>query len=245
MYSFMIDNPNPEILWTMLEAVGTIAAAVVALFGLLYFEAIRPWIRQPKLSIVFEDGLPFKSTREIEIARNETRTLTSWAYLIRVGVKNTSKTNARGVRIKFSNQGNSDRYTEHGFISYDLEWVDTNEIRREALGKNELAYADFLISVKDDPEFWWFQPYNFSMKSGYGHAAGLPKTNNPPDIAYLEFTAYAENSSKVARSVYKVEYDIPKNNFRFFKISPSEDEIMEYPEIDDIPWQSEMGKEDE
>lgn len=230
---------DPVLFWTMLEAIGTVAAAVSALFGLIYFEVIRPWCRQPKLIILFENGVPYQSTRELVIAQNEQKMLTSWAYLIRVGVKNTSKTTARGVRIKFSKQGNFERYSEIGFIPYDLEWVDTNETRREVLGVNEVACAEFLVSVKKDPDFWWFQPYNFTSKIGYGHALGLPTTNNPPDTAYLEFTAYAENSTKISRKVYRVEYEKPNDNFRYFKIFPSKDEIMDYPNNEDDPWLSE------
>lgn len=53
-------HPQPVFIWTIIEAIGTLAAAVIAAFGWLYFEIYLPRKKQPKLKINFDDAPPYR-----------------------------------------------------------------------------------------------------------------------------------------------------------------------------------------
>lgn len=49
---------SPEF-WSALEAVGTVAAATLALFFWLWAEHLKPWLHSPRLSIEFQNSEPW------------------------------------------------------------------------------------------------------------------------------------------------------------------------------------------
>jgi hypothetical protein len=202
-------DPSTDVFWTMLEAIGTITASIVALFSVLYFELIKPSRNRPALRLKFEDVPPYSSLTNLNIAGRPPRVHTSIARLIRIGVLNTSKVPARGVRLKFRALAGDDLEAHNGLIPYDLPWVDIEGSRREILSKDEEAYVEFIVGVKDDPEAWWFQPYDPSHSIGFGNLAGLPQTPEPPFTAHAELVACAENLETPAIQVFEITYDKP------------------------------------
>ena len=53
-------DPQTDVFWSMLEAIGTIAASVIALFSVLYFEIFRPARRKPLLEFHYKNINPYK-----------------------------------------------------------------------------------------------------------------------------------------------------------------------------------------
>jgi len=202
-------DPRSDVFWTMLEAIGTITASLVALFSVLYFELIRPWRRRPTLRLDFADMPPYSSLTHLNLGGRPPRIHTSIARTIRIGVLNTSRVPARGVRLKFRALAGSDLEAHSGLIPYDLPWVDIDGTRREILSRDEEAFAEFIVGVKDDPGAWWFQPYDPSHSIGFGNLAGLPETPKPPFTAHAELVAYAENLESPVIQVFEITYDKP------------------------------------
>ena len=203
-------DPADSTFWTMLEAIGTVLASAIALFGLLYFEVFRPWMRKPSLSLKYEARSPYSSLTDLVLGGKPPRIVTSLARTIRVAVFNTSKTAAVGVRVKLTALGRHDLMRDDSFVSYDLPWADISETRRPILAYGEQAFVDLLIGVRSDPQAWWFQPYDPTHSRGFGNVSGLPETPEPPFKAYLELVAYAENMDDPVTQVFEVAYDKPE-----------------------------------
>jgi len=210
-------DPQADVFWSMLEAIGTICASAIALFSVLYFEIIRPLKNKPELRIKYENSHPYSSLVHLRLGGKFPHIHTSIARAIRIGIVNTSKVPARGVRLKFRTLAGPDREADQSFIPYDLPWVDIDDTRREIIAKDEEAFAEFIIGIRDYPEAWWFQPFDPTQSSGFGNIAGLPKSIQPPFKAYAELVAYAENLESPVSQVFEITYDKP-NKLGFFKM---------------------------
>jgi hypothetical protein len=176
------------------------------------------------LQLRYEQRRPYASTTEFVIAGKFPNQVTSLARQIRVGVVNTSKVPARGVRVKLNGVGGKDRRRDDLLIPYDLPWVDTGEKNRDLLAGNEEAFVELLIGVQKDAQAWWYQPYDPTHSTGFGGPAGLPETPEPPFTAYVELVAYAENLADPAVQTFELAYD-KATKLGSLKMSPTSSKL--------------------
>ena len=201
--------------WQMLEAIGTVCAAAVATIGLVYLEIVRPLMSRPSVSIRFWNAPPYSSLGDLILARSGPESHTSVARHIRVGIMNSSRTPARGIRVKLNRIATAGFGLDRSLIPYDLHWVDTRDTRREILGHREEAFVDLLVGVWDDPAHWWLQPYDFHHAAGFGSLAGLPTSPEPPFAAFIELVAYCENHPGSVARAFRIDYEEAENLGRF------------------------------
>lgn len=191
-------DPNSEVFWVMVSAIGTVLAVVVALFTTLYFKILKPILEQPKLVIKFKNESPYSVENEVVV--NGNRGSLGTCRLIRLGLQNNSRTPAEKPRIKITAITDKDGNLTPGFLPYDLNWVDTGTIERENICYKEEAYADLLIGMTRDPKYWWLQPYDPSQQGDFRQVKRLGILPiQMQTISFIETVAYAKNLKKRPR----------------------------------------------
>ncbi|MCH8877549.1 MAG: hypothetical protein IIA89_12115 [Chloroflexi bacterium] len=197
---------EPDILEIM-TAFGTCGATVIALVSILYIAVIRPWMSRPSLEIRYLNKRdPYITTGNAILTGSPPPAMTSPAIFIRVGVENTSKTAARNVSLKFSRLADRDKVKNSAFVPYDMNWADTGGSNRAILAPKEEGLIDLFLGLYEDPESWWFQPWDIDHSLHIGNISGLPTSPDEPLVSYIELIAYAENLAKPKVVVFEVTY---------------------------------------
>ena len=214
----------------IMTAAGTCGATVIALVSILIFVVILPAMSRPSLEIRYLDNQdPYVITGDAILTEPSLTAPTSPAIFIRVGVENTSKNAARNVSLKFSRLADRDKVKDSGFVPYDMNWADTRESNRAILAPKEEGLIDLFLGLQDDPEFWWFQPWDFYHSLHLGTYT-LPTSPLEPLVSYIELIAYAENLAKPKAVVFEVTY-AQVRRYTEFRMRPVKIKIRDRREI--------------
>ncbi len=181
-----------------LGAIGTIFATIVALF-IAFLPSIRNHWNKPKIIIEYDNDTPFCVSKMI-YKEEEPMEI---SYFIRLRIKNTGGTSARGCEAKISKIVDLARNDEDMFIdTHQLKW--SYHTRGPVhLNSGEIEYVDFLevfedetrnIIIVGEPDYYK-EPYKTRNSS-------VPRTDH-----LIEVKIYGENFKPVSASFKYINHE--------------------------------------
>lgn len=122
----------------LLPAIGTIGMALI----IVYIEIIGPRRNKPKVSVEFDNRIPFCRRATPLLAKAE-------RYYVRIRVENTGRSVARRLKGKLVEVRTKDGAPREDFDPVFLHWVSVEPVRK----------AQLAVKEKETPHLVWYSDY--------------------------------------------------------------------------------------
>ena len=153
----MSSSSIPSIDWVAVGALGTLAAAVVALFVAFLPSLLGKWNR-PKPDIQFQNEVPYsrysRTAIKYVVQGNDENIIekSGWAYWVRLRIQNTGKSVMQACEGRLDQiTDNTTHETEHrDFDPVVLHWVGHTKGPLD-INRNEYEYLDVFFLFEHEP----------------------------------------------------------------------------------------------